>query len=395
MSRVILYTGKGGVGKTSVAAATGLRCADRGLRTIVVSTDPAHSLSDSLDQDVGPEPNLLAPNFWAQEIDVLYQMQKHWQNVQEYLATLLSWRGLDDVIAEEVAVVPGMDELASLLQIVHLQDSGEFDVVIVDMAPTGETLRFLAFPEAANWYLQRIFPLQRQAMRLARPLLRNVTDMPLPDDRVFQAVSELMQDLNRMHGVLSDADVSSVRIVLNPDKMVIREAQRTLTYISLYGFPIDAVICNRVIPDEVTDPYFEEWKRSQAENLELVRQAFSPVPLLLVPMFSREVMGMDMLRRAAEAAFGDRNPAEVLHRGRLYDVSKADGTYRLTLRLPLARREDIDLVRKREELIVMVGSHKHNLLLPDSLARLPVEGARYEGDALVITFRSEPPAGGR
>ena len=260
--------------------------------------------------------------------------------------------------------------------------------------PRRRRLRFLAFPEAANWYLQRIFPVQRQALRLARPLLRNVTDMPLPDDSVFAGLSELMQDLNRMHGVLADPDISSVRIVLNPDKMVIKEAQRTLTYVSLYAFPMDAVICNRVIPEEVTDPYFAEWKRSQAENLELVQQAFSPIPLFQVPMFSREVVGIDMLRRAAEAAFGDQDPSQVFYRGRFYDVTKANGTYRLRLQLPLARREDIDLVRKREELIIIVGSHKHNLLLPDSLARLPVEGARYEEGALVITFRSQPSGGG-
>ncbi len=390
MARVILYTGKGGVGKTSIAAATALRCADQGLRTIVVSTDPAHSLSDSLDQEVGPEPRQISPNFWVQEIDVLHQMQKHWREVQEYLATLLSWRGIDDLIAEEVAIIPGMDELASLLQIVYLQGSGEFDVVIVDMAPTAETLRFLAFPEAANWYLQRIFPLQRQALRLARPLLRGVTDMPLPDDRIFEAVRELVQDLDRMHTLLSDPDVSSVRVVLNLEKMVIREAQRTLTYVSLYGFPVDAVICNRVIPAAVTDPYFDDWKRAQAANMDLVRQAFSPLPLFTVPMFTQEVVGLDMLRRAAEAAFGEQDPSRVLHRGRLYEVRKAEGAYQMLLSLPLANKEDIDLVRKRDELIVRVGNHKHNLLLPDTLARLPVAGAKYEGDDLVITFASEP-----
>ncbi len=386
MSRVILYTGKGGVGKTSIAAATGLRCAELGLRTIVVSTDAAHSLSDSLDLDIGPEPISLVPNFWAQEIDVLHQMGKHWKNVQEYLATLFSWRGMDEVIAEEVAIIPGMEELASLLQIIYLQESGDYDVVIVDMAPTGETLRFLAFPEAANWYLERIFPLQRQAMRLARPLLRTITDMPMPDDKMFDAVSTLMEDMSRMRGMLANPDISSVRVVLNPDKMVIKEAQRTLTYVTLYGFPIDAVVCNRVIPEEVMDPYFDEWKRSQTENLQFIEEAFSPIPLFQVPMFPREVVGLDMLRRSAAAAFGDSDPSQVFHRGRLYEVTKAGGRYRLALSLPLTSREAIDLTRKREELIIRIGSHKHNLMLPDSLARLPVQGARYEGDALVITF---------
>jgi len=223
--------------------------------------------------------------------------------------------------------------------------------------------------------------------------LRNVTNMPLPEDRVFEAVSELMQDLSRMHAILSDPQVSSVRLVFNPDKMVIKEAQRTLTYVTLYGFPIDAVICNRMIPDEVNDPYFDDWKRSQAENLELVQQAFSPIPLFKVPMFSQEVVGIDMLRRTAAAAFGDLDPAQVFHVGQLYDVSKSEGLYRLSLSLPLASREDIDLTRKREELVVKVGGHKHNVLLPDTLARLPVQSAKYEGDSLVVTFGERSPVG--
>lgn len=390
MSRVILYTGKGGVGKTSAAAASALRCADRGLRTIVVSTDPAHSLSDSLDIDVGPEPINLAPNFWAQEIDVLYQMEKYWKNVQEYLATVLTWRGMDEVMAQETAIIPGMDELASLLQIIHLMDSGEYDVVIVDCAPTAETLRFLSFPEAATWYLNRIFPLQRQAMRVARPVLRNLTNMPLPDDQLFDVIKGLVGDLTRMQALLSDRDVASVRLVLNPDKMVIKEAQRTLTYVTLYGFPVDCVICNRVIPDEVDDPYFRSWKESQAGNLELIRQAFAPLPILNVPMFPQEMVGLDMLRSMAQTAFGDADPAAVMHRGQFYDLSKDNGHYRLTLSLPLTQREAIDLTRKRDELIVRVGSHKRNLILPATLSRLPVAGAKYDRGNLVISFTEAP-----
>ncbi|MHB0876785.1 MAG: ArsA family ATPase [Anaerolineae bacterium] len=385
--RVILYTGKGGVGKTSAAAASALRCADLGQRTIVVSTDPAHSLSDSLDVEVGPEPISLAPQFWAQEIDVLHQMDKYWQNVQRYLSTVLSWRGVDDIVAEETAIIPGMDELAGLLQIVYLAESGDYDVIIVDCAPTAETLRFLSFPEAAKWYLDKIFPMQRTAMKVARPVLRTLTDIPLPDDQLFDIMKGMIGDLTRMHDLLANPDVSSVRLVLNPDKMVIKEAQRTLTYVTLYGFTTDAVICNRVIPDEVTDPYFRAWKQAQAANLELIGEAFSPLPVFKVPMFSQELVGIDMLRRMAAVAFGDVNPAEVLHRGHVYELDKVNGQYHMRLSLPLASRDAIDLTRKRDELIVRVGSHKRNLVLPSSLARLPVAGARYEDGALVITFK--------
>lgn len=385
--RVILYTGKGGVGKTSAAAASALRCADLGLRTIVVSTDPAHSLSDSLDVEVGPEPVSLAPRFWAQEIDLLHQMDKYWKNVQKYLSTVLSWRGVDDIVAEETAIIPGMDELAGLLQIVYLAESGEYDVVIVDCAPTAETLRFLSFPEAAKWYLDKIFPLQRTAMKVARPVLRGFTDLPLPDDQLFEVIKDLIGDLSRMHDLLANPDVSSVRLVLNPDKMVIKEAQRTLTYVTLYGFTTDAVICNRVIPDEVTDPYFTAWKQAQAANMDLVRDAFAPLPVFKVPMFSQELVGIDMLRRMADVAFGDTNPADVLHRERVYQLDRVNGSYQMRLALPLASRDAIDLTRKRDELVVRVGSHKRNLILPSSLARLPVTGARYDDGALVITFK--------
>jgi arsenite-transporting ATPase len=386
MTRVILYTGKGGVGKTSIAAATGLHCAQLGYRTIVVSTDPAHSLSDSLDAVVGPEPVSLAPNFWAQEIDVLHQMDKYWRNVQEYLAAILAWRGLDDIIAEEVAVIPGMDELASLLQIVYLQQSGKYDLVIVDCAPTAETLRFLSFPEAARWYLERIFPIQRQVVRLARPVLRSFSNMPLPDDELFGVIEQLGKDLGSMQAMLSDPNISSVRLVLNPDKMVIKEAQRTLTYVTLYGFTVDAVIVNRIIPDEVVDPYFAAWRQSQSRNMELIEEAFAPLPLFRVPTFPQEMVGIELLRQMAAAAYGDVDPAQLLHREPIYDLQKENGVYRLRYALPLASRESLDLTRKREELIIRVGPHKRSLLLPDTLARLPVASARYVAGYLEITF---------
>jgi arsenite-transporting ATPase len=391
MPRIILYTGKGGVGKTSAAAATALHCAGMGQRTIVVSTDPAHSLSDSLDLEVGPEPIALAPNIWAQEIDVLHQMDKYWGNVQQYLSSVLTWQGMDSIIAEETAIIPGMDELASLLQVVHLAECGDYDTVIVDCAPTAETLRFLSFPEAIKWYLDKIFPVQRQVMKVARPFLRNLVSIPLPDDKIFEVAQGLTRDLARMHDLMADPEVTTVRLVLNPDKMVIKEAQRTLTYVSLYGFVVDAVICNRVIPDEVTDPYFVTWKQAQGANMELIHEAFSGLPLFTIPMFSEELVGVDMLRRMADLCWGAVDPSQVLHHGQLYSVSKDSGHYRLSLSLPLTSRDAIDLTRKRDELIVRIGNFRHNLLLPSMLARMPIEGAKYENGALVVSFAGKGP----
>lgn len=313
--RIILYTGKGGVGKTSVSAATALRCADLGHRTIVISTDAAHSLADSFDLRLGPEPTLVAPNLWGQELDVLYQMDKYWGNMQRYFATVLAWRGLDDLIAEELAVFPGMEELASLLQIVHLHDGQpgyrDYEVIIVDCAPTGATLQLLSFPDVARWYLEKIFPIERKAMRLTRPILRAVTDLPIPDDELFDTIADLIMQLTRMHDILSDPQKASIRLALNPEKMVIKEAQRTFAYLNLYGYLTDAVISNRLIPDRVQDSYFDAWKESHAKYSQMIEEAFSPLPILKAPLFDQEVVGVDMLRRMAESIYGDDDPTKM------------------------------------------------------------------------------------
>jgi len=384
--RIILYTGKGGVGKTSVAAATALRCADLGHRTIVISTDAAHSLADSFDLPLGPEPTLVAPNLWGQELDVLYQMDKYWGNVQKYFATVLAWRGLDDLIAEEMAVLPGTEELASLLQIVHLHDDCDYEVIIVDCAPTGATLQLLSFPEAARWYLEKIFPFERKAVQLSRPILRAVTDLPIPDEELFDTVAELILQLTRMHDLLSDPQKASVRLVLNPEKMVIKEAQRTFAYLNLYGFLTDAVISNRLIPARVQDSYFDSWKESHEKYSQMIEEAFSPLPILKSPLFDQEVVGLDMLRRMAESIYGDRDPTEIYFIGRTHNVEKKDGRYVLSLPLPFVEKRDLQLTRSGDELIVHIGNRKRNLILPRVLASLDIQSARFDEDTLIITF---------
>ncbi len=384
--RIILYTGKGGVGKTSVAAATALRCTDLCYRTIVVSTDAAHSLADSFDRELGPEPTEVIPNLWGQEIDILHQMDKYWGKVQEYMAAIFSWRGMDELLAEETSVLPGMEELASLLQIVKLHDDGDYDVIIVDCAPTGATLQLLAFPEVARWYLEKIFPLERKAIQLSRPILRAVADIPLPDDDVFDAVAELIIQLNRMHDLLADVATSSVRLVLNPEKMVIKEAQRAFTYLNLYGYATDAIISNRLIPGQVVDGYFAAWKDIQAKYSRMVEEAFTPLPILTVPLFEQEVVGPDMLRRMADSVYGDDDPTKVYFAGKTHTVEKVGDTYRLCLQLPFVSKEDIQLTRAGDELIIRIGNHKRNIFLPRALVSLDVLGAKHKEEVLVITF---------
>jgi len=388
--RILLYTGKGGVGKTSVSAATALRCADLGYRTVVMSTDAAHSLADSFDLQLGPEPIPVTDNLWGQELDVLYQMEKYWSTVQDYFAALMASRGMDELIAEETAVLPGMEELASLLQVVGHYDSGDYDVIIVDCAPTGATLQLLTIPEIARWYLQRIFPLERQAMKVIRPLAKVVLDMPLPDDRLFDTVEALVKELDRMQQLLADPQLSSTRLVLNPEKMVIKESQRAYAYLSLYGYPVDLVISNRLIPSQVSDGYFATWRDIQAKYSQQVEESFAPLPIFLVPLFDREVVGLTMLRRMAASIYEDKDPADVFYVGQTQEIERlADGTCQLRIRLPFTSKEAVQLTRAADELIVHIGNRKRNLILPRTLAALDVQRAKLEDDVLTVSFGSE------
>jgi len=388
--RIILYTGKGGVGKTSTAAATALRCAERGERTIVLSTDLAHSLADSFDLPLSPEPVLIAPNLWAQESDIYYNVTKYYSTIQEWMHQLFAWRGLDDVMAEELAVIPGMDEMASLFWVAEHHDSGRYDTIIVDCAPTGETLRLLAVPETARWWLDKIFPIQRQLNKLAGPMVRRVTGMPMPDDRVFAAGEELFHRLDRMHVLLSDPELTSVRLVVNPEKMVIKEAQRTYTYLNLYGYVVDMVVCNRMLPAAAGDGYFTQWCEQQARYWTMIEEGFSPLPIRQAPYFEREVVGLEMLRRLGATLYGDDDPAALYYHGRTYEISKRDDGggdgYLLRLQLPFVGKGDVKARRLGDELLLEVGTYRRTLILPRVLAELEVHGASVGDGGLNVTF---------
>src|SRR5215210_3522018 len=263
--RTILYTGKGGVGKTSVAAATARRCAAAGMRTVIVSTDPAHSLSDSLETELGGTPRPCGDNLWGQEVQAQDEMERHWEAVQDWMGEMLAEQGVDRITADELTVPPGMDELFSLLQIKDHHESGEYDAIVVDCAPTGETLRLLSFPDVASWWLEKVFPIERRLMAAARPFAKTLLDVKLPSGRVFDDVERLVNNLVSMNGILRDRSTTSLRLVMNPDRMVIRESMRTYTYLNLYGYLTDAVIVNRVFPEEVADGYFAGWRAVQQE----------------------------------------------------------------------------------------------------------------------------------
>ncbi len=389
--RVLVYTGKGGVGKTSIAAATGRRASRFGHRTIVLSTDAAHSLGDSFQSRLGPEPVEIAENLWAEEIDALHEMERNWGKIQGYLGRLLSTQTLNQVTIEELTVFPGTEELFSLLEIARHSRGGQYDVMIVDCAPTGETLRLLSYPDILRWWMDRFFPVQRRAMRVLRPVAQPLLSVPLPGDDVFEQTQALFDEVDYVHQILTDDARSTVRLVVTPESMVVSEARRSFTYLNLFGFRTDAVVVNRVMPDEVTDSYFQAWKETQEEHLAEIEDSFGPVPILKVPWFGREVLGPDMLEKMADACFGDRDPAEVLFR-RFPQVVERDGNVTiLTVLVPFAEKGDIQVTRVGAELVVTVGTRRRTILLPRSLVGREVAKAKLEGDLLRISF-ADPPA---
>jgi arsenite-transporting ATPase len=387
--RTILYTGKGGVGKTSVAAATALACADRGYRTIVMSTDIAHSLGDAFDVELGPTPKEIVPNLWAQESDVFFNVARYWGRIQAYAASVLRWRGLDEVMAEEMTVLPGMDEVGSLLWIADHHDSGDYDVVVVDAAPTGETLRLLSLPEAAKWWMEKIEPIGRKITKLTGPLIQRVVGMPMPGDDVFNAGEELFSQLEHMHSLLTDHEKTSVRVVLTLEQVVIKEAQRSFTYFHLYNYPTDLVVANRVLPDEVGD-YFRGWYEAQQRYGPLVDKMFHPIPVRKAPFFDREMVGVERLRELAVTLYGETDPTDFFYRGRPYSVVREGDGYLVSVDLPFTEKDRINLSRHGDELVIDLGTWRRTLVLPRILVDAPTEGARFEESTLKIRFG--PPA---
>ncbi|MGH2874803.1 MAG: ArsA family ATPase [Solirubrobacteraceae bacterium] len=383
--RTILYTGKGGVGKTSVAACTARGCAAAGLRTLAISTDPAHSLSESLATDLGDEPVAAGKLLWGQEIDAQAEMERRWSGVQRWIGGVLADRGVDRISAQELAVPPGVDELFALLALQAHWESGEWDVIVVDCAPTGETLRLLSFPDVARWWIEKVFPLERQILAAARPLARSLLDISLPGEDAFDDVQRLSQSLIAMHEILRDRRHSSVRLVMNPDRMVIGEAMRTFTYLGLYGYLTDAVVVNRLFGAGVGD-YFAAWRRVQEEHLELVHSAFAPVPVLCAPYFEQEVVGPGMLDRLRAELFAEHDPAAVLHDTPSQELEVLPDGACLRLALPFAERGDISIRQIGLELVVGVDGRRRTIVLPPAVAAMRQAGATFVDGALEVRF---------
>ncbi len=384
--RIILYTGKGGVGKTTVSAATGLGAARLGYKTLVLSTDPAHSLADALDRPLDSEPVAVAENLWGQEVNVLDDLNRYWGEVQQYLSALFATRGLDEVVADEMAVLPGMEELCSLLHVRQHFQEGRFDCLIVDCAPTGETMRLLSFPDVARWYMEKLFPWERRIVTSLGPVVQPLVPVPLPKDDVYAALERLFHRIDGIKEILVNPQHSTIRLVLNPEKMVIKEAQRSLTYLNLYGYVTDAVISNRVFPKAAASGYFAAWQKVQQKHRRAIQEAFSPLPIWEVPLFDQEVVGLEMLERMAEALSDREDLTKVHFQGYVQTVRKSGKGYTLKLKLPFAEKGSLSLFKRGDELMVSIGNFRRDLVLPRTVSNLPVTKAQLEDGVLTVRF---------
>jgi len=384
--RIILFTGKGGVGKTTLAAATSLLSAKKGYKTLVISTDAAHSLSDSFEVQLSNAPKKITINLYGQEINALDEIEKKWGLIRSYLTKLFSSQGIDDIEAEEMSVFPGMEELFSLMEIRNFNKTSEYDVAIVDCAPTGDTLRLLSAPEITNWYLKHIFPIQRTAAKAVRPVANRVLPFPFPEDKIFGEMKKIYTQLAEMKEILSDSQKTSIRLVINPEKMVIKEAQRAFTFFNFFGYTVDLIIVNRLIPDEVKDDYFSHWKTIQENYQQIIQDTFSPIPIFSSELFNQEVIGIDLLQKMARIVYGEKDPAQIFFSQKPVTIEKVDGGYVLSMSLPFVEKKDLDLFQKGEELVIKAGNFKRNILLPRILLHYSIKGAKFEKERLRISF---------
>jgi arsenite-transporting ATPase len=389
--RIVLVTGKGGVGKTTVAASTALAAADAGYRTLVTSTDPAHSLSDALVVPLGSEPSKVVPGLDGQQIDTQRQLDKYWGSIRRQMMDVLDWGGAGGIEAEEFLVFPGMDELFALLEVNRHARSGVYDVIVVDCAPTAETLRLLSLPEVLSWYFEKVLPTERRLMRAARPILSRLTDLPLPADEVFTSAQSVFESIEEVKELMSAPDVTSARLVVNPEKMVIDEARRTYSYLGLFGYGVDGVVVNRILPDIVADPYFERWRAIQKGHLDTIDDAFPDIPRLRLRLFDDEMVGVDRLRFMAMELYGADDPIRDFEATTPFRIIDADGGVSMEIDIPFVDKSELDVLRTGHEIYIQVGPYRRSFILPAALHRREVTRARLDGGTLTISF-SDPDA---
>lgn len=386
--RLIIDTGKGGVGKTSVSVATAKRCADLGYRTIVMSTDSAHSVADSMDIELTGEITPVCKNLDALEIDIITEMRTRWNSIQEYISDFMTSQGISGLSAEEMAILPGMELIAALMYVLDFEKNDRYDVVVMDTAPTAETLRLLSFPDVSSWYADRIFALMKKVLTLMRFTVGKIMDMPLPSSKVLDSINEIKNIMGEAKEILEDPKKTTVRLVVNPEKMVISETKRAYSYLSLYNKNVECLIVNRIYPEGLQGEFFENKYREQEKYLEQIHQAFDPMKMLFSYQMSSELVGWDMLDRLATNIYGDLDPSQVFSDRSPMRFETEGDEYRMILDLPFTKKEDVGLFKAKDDsVIVHVGSQKRNLALPDVLKKAAMTGAELKDQKLIIRFR--------
>ncbi len=390
--RTLIFTGKGGVGKTSVAAATALRAADMGLRTLVMSTDPAHSLADSLDLEgpLGPEPVQITPRLFALEVSIYHDIESNWGIVREHFAQLMAEQGVEGILADEMSILPGMEEAFPLIRIKKHKDQGDYDLLVIDCAPTGETLRLLSAPETFKWAINMLRGAEKFVIKpLLRPMgkLNPMLGKMIAPTEVYEAVDDMFAQMVGVTETLTNPYETSVRLVMNPEKMVIKESQRALTYLSMYGMTVDTVVVNKILPVDQDSGYLNHWKNVQQRYLQDVEHSFTPLPIYHVPYYAEEVVGLAKLRKMGRDIYGESDPTAVLYTEAPMDLAKLDdGTYRVKIKLPFADVNQLDLFQNGDELVVQIGDFRRIITLPVSLAGQEAGQAEMEGDWLIVPF---------
>ncbi|MEN3046062.1 MAG: ArsA family ATPase [Candidatus Hydrothermales bacterium] len=378
--RIILFTGKGGVGKTTIAAATAVYASTLFKKVLIISVDPAHSLSDVLDKELSPEPLEVYSGLFAQEVDVYYSVEKFWGELKDYIKSLFKWKGIDDILAEELSVLPGMEEVSSFLWINKHIKENFFDAIILDAAPTGETLRFLSFPDVVKWWVDKILPIQRKVVKIVRPAVKAVSDFPLPEDETYDAAEKLFNDLFSLYEILQNREISSIRLVTNPEKMVLKETERAFTYLHLYGYPIDAVILNRVVSE---NNFLYEIQKNYLERIKI---SFEPLPLFYVPYYNKEIIGYDELLKLGKEIYGNEDPLKIFYKDNVFDLLNVDNKTILKLYFKNLKKEKVSLYQRGEDLVIRIGNQKRHFYLPRALINKKAKEAFINNNTLDIVF---------
>jgi len=395
--RILLFSGKGGVGKTSLAAATGLKLAELNHRTLVMSIDPAHSLADAFDLDTElfhvqtSEPLPINDRLSIQELNIQKEIKRHWQEISSYVSSVLRTTGISGVEAEELAILPGMEELGAMMYINQYRREQRYDVIVLDAAPTAESMRFISMPTTLDWYMKHIFPFQRNLLKAVRPIANRVAPFELPPDTYFGNIRDLFEKLEGVDEIMEDPQITSVRLVTNPEKMVLRETQRAFVYFSLHGLTVDTVVVNRLLPAEVTDAWFNEWHSSQDTIVHEIEDYFAPVPVKKVPLFTHEVLGKQRLEDLARVLYAeDEDPSAVTRTEKPYTFGKENGLYEIRVLLPFATKGEIELFKKGDELVVQIGTFRRHIGLPRSMAALMPSRAKLESKVLTVEMKEIP-----